>query len=205
MSELEQARNCTLEVYGDAMALKSPILAAHSKRVTSFSIKLCLAMQMSALETREIARAAFLHDVGKLALPDSLLVKHSGFTDEEIQSLREHCLVGYQLVKKINFLASAADLIYCHHERWDGSGYPRGLKGERIPIGARVIAVVNLFDNLVFVPSNGGTMDVEPGMREIASRAGTELDPQIVTAFLNAANSIPKWSISTPEPHRRRS
>jgi len=185
MSDLEHAQDCIIEAYGDALQLKHPATAAHSRRLVPFSIALGRVMQLNALEIHLIARAAFLHDVGKLAIPDAVLAKGSLLTDDEQQTLQRHCVWGYEIVTKIRFLSPVAKLIVAHHENWDGTGYPHGLKAESIPIGARMIAVLNAFDNMSYRQAQS----FEVAVQEITSAAGTRFDPQIVEAFLRVPQS----------------
>jgi putative nucleotidyltransferase with HDIG domain len=185
MSDLEYAQDCVLEVYGDALWLKDRATALHSKRVTAFSIALGQAMQLGAEEIRQVARGAFLHDIGKLAIADAILTKHTPFTAEERQIMERHCLWGSQLVSKIKFLSSAAELIHAHHERWDGTGYPTGLTGEMIPRGARIIAVVNAFDSIASSQPYRAARSIEHAVQEIKAGSGTQFDPQIAAVFLN--------------------
>ena len=184
MFDLEQAQDSILEAYGDALWLKDRATALHSRRVAAFSIALGRAMQLGVEEIRQVARGAFLHDVGKLAIPDALLTKLTPYTAEERQIVQSHCQWGFQIVRKVKFLSPAADLVYSHHERWDGTGYPKGLKGEAIPCGARMIAVVNAFDAIVFGQSYRPPRSIEEAMQEIKTGSGTQLDPQVVAVFL---------------------
>src|SRR5206468_9165331 len=115
----------------------------HSKRVTAFTIAVARAMGLSGDRIRVIARGAFLHDIGKMAIPDAILRKPGALTAEETEIMREHCYRGYQMLRKIPFLAEAADIVYSHQEKYAGKGYPRGLKGEEVPLGARIFAVAD--------------------------------------------------------------
>lgn len=190
MSDVEMAQNSTLEAYLDALWLKDRATARHSKRVMAFSIALGRAMQLRSNEIRQVARGAFLHDVGKLALADSILSKRTPFTAEEKQIMERHCVWGYEIVKKIGFLSGEAEFIYAHHERWDGRGYPRGLQGDLIPKGARMIAVVNAFDSVCSDQPYRAARPLEQAVREIADKSGTQFDPQVVEAFVSVPESM---------------
>src|SRR5438132_3175398 len=135
MGNLERSYDITLEALGDALDLKDAETEGHSKRVTAFTIAIARALGLSSDEIRVIARGAFLHDIGKMAIPDNILRKPDKLTPDEATIIREHCFHGYQILKKIPFLAEAAEIVYSHQERFDGTGYPRGLKGEQIPLG----------------------------------------------------------------------
>src|ERR1039458_1872129 len=143
MANLERSYDITLETLGDALDLKDRETEGHSKRVTAFTIAIARAMGLPREQINTIARGAFLHDIGKIAIPDKILNKPGKLTKEEMDVMQEHAYHGYQIVKKIPFLNEAADIVYSHQERFDGTGYPRGLKGEQIPLGARILSVID--------------------------------------------------------------
>ena len=136
MEELERSYDITLEALGDALDLKDAETEGHSKRVTAFTMAIARAMELPHDRVRVIARGAFLHDVGKMAIPDAILRKPGRLTPEEQMLMREHALLGYQMLRKIPFLHEAANIVYSHQERYDGSGYPRGLKGRPDSLGS---------------------------------------------------------------------
>src|SRR5712675_1386329 len=146
MASLERSYDITLEALGDALDLKDAETEGHSRRVTAFTIAIARAMGISGDQIRIIARGAFLHDIGKMAIPDAILRKPGALTEAETEIMREHCYRGYQMLRKIPFLAEAADIVYSHQEKFDGSGYPRNLKGEQITLGARIFAVADTLD-----------------------------------------------------------
>src|SRR5256712_9142617 len=146
VADLERSYDITLEALGDALDKKDAETEGHSKRVTAFTIAIARAMGLTAEQIRVIARGAFLHDIGKMAIPDAILTKPGALNPEEIATMREHCYHGYQMLKKIPFLQEACDIVYTHQERFDGTGYPRGLKGNEIPLGARIFAVADTLD-----------------------------------------------------------
>src|SRR5438874_3819306 len=146
MSDLERSYDITLEALGDALDLKDSETEGHSKRVTAFTIAIARAMGVSTERIRVIARGAFLHDIGKMAIPDAILRKSGPLSEEERSIMREHCFRGYQMLRKIPFLSEASEIVYTHQERYDGSGYPRGLRGNEIPLGARIFAVADTLD-----------------------------------------------------------
>src|SRR6266478_2266035 len=137
MGNLERSYDITLEALGDAIDLKYAETEGHSKRVTAFTIAMARHRGLSDDQVRIIARGAFLHDIGKMAIPDAILRKPGAMTEAETEIMREHCFRGYQMLKKIPFLAEASEIVYAHQERFDGTGYPRGLSGNDIPLGAR--------------------------------------------------------------------
>ena len=146
MQDLERSYDITLEAMGDALDLRDQETEGHSKRVTAYTIALARAMGVEADELQIIARGAFLHDIGKIATPDSILLKPGSLNAEEMAIMSEHCERGYEMVRKIPFLREAAEIVYAHQERFDGTGYPRGLSGEEIPLGARIFAIADTLD-----------------------------------------------------------
>ena len=135
MQDLERSYDITLEAMGDALDLRDEETEGHSKRVTAYTIALAQAIGLESDELRIIARGAFLHDIGKIATPDSILLKPGRLSDEEMAIMQEHCERGYEMVRKIPFLREAAEIVYAHQERFDGTGYPRGLARGRYPPG----------------------------------------------------------------------
>ena len=135
MFELERSYDTTLEALGDALDLKDSETEGHSRRVTAFTIALGRCMGVAADEIKTIKHGAFLHDIGKMAIPDRILLKPGRLDADETTIMRRHCVAGYQIVHKIPFLRDAAEIVYSHQEHYDGGGYPRQLRGENIPLG----------------------------------------------------------------------
>jgi putative nucleotidyltransferase with HDIG domain len=184
MDDLERSYDVTIEAMGDALDMRDEETEGHSKRVTAYTVALGRAMRLSAEELKTIARGAFLHDIGKIAVPDSILLKPGGLSEEEMSVMRLHCERGYAIVRKIPFLADAAEIVHAHQERFDGSGYPRGLRGEEIPLGARIFAIADSLDAITSDrPYRKGTSFAH-AIAEIASCSGTQFDPRIVGVFL---------------------
>jgi cyclic di-GMP phosphodiesterase len=188
LSDLERSYDITLEALGDALDLKDAETEGHSKRVTAFTIAIARAMGLPQDRVRVIARGAFLHDVGKMAIPDAILRKPSRLSPEEQAVMQQHALLGYQMLRKIPFLHEAADIVYSHQERYDGSGYPRGLKGDQIPLGARIFAIADTFDAITSDRPYRAAQSVPSGRREIERQSGKQFDPEIVKVF----QSIPE-------------
>src|SRR5581483_3235626 len=184
MSDLERSYDITLEALGDALDLKDAETEGHSKRVTAFTIAIARAMGVGDDRIRVIARGAFLHDIGKMAIPDAILRKPGALNPEEVTIMREHCFRGYQMLRKIPFLAEAADIVYSHQERYDGTGYPRGLKGSEIPMGARIFSVADTLDAITSDRPYRAAQSVEAAREEIARWADRQFDPDVVKAFL---------------------
>jgi putative nucleotidyltransferase with HDIG domain len=184
MQDLERSYDITLEAMGDALDLRDEETEGHSKRVTAYTIALARAMGLDSDELRVIARGAFLHDIGKIATPDSILLKPGRLNAEEMSIMREHCERGYEMVRKIPFLREASEIVYAHQERFDGSGYPRGLRGNEIPLGARIFAIADTLDAMTSDrPYRKGTTFARAS-EEIARCSGSQFDPEIVELFL---------------------
>src|SRR5580692_956907 len=146
LSNLEKSYDITLEALGDALDLKDKETEGHSRRVTAYTIAIARKMGLQKEEINVIARGAFLHDIGKMAIPDAILRKPGKLTDAEMAIMKEHCYRGYKIISRIPFLAEAAEIVYSHQERYDGLGYPRGLKGDEIPLGARMFSIADTLD-----------------------------------------------------------
>jgi putative nucleotidyltransferase with HDIG domain len=190
MLDLERSYDITLEALGDALDLKDAETEGHSKRVTAFTIAIARAMGLQGDKIRVIARGAFLHDIGKMAIPDSILRKPGSLTPEEIAVMREHSYRGYQMLRKIPFLAEAAEIVYAHQERWDGTGYPRGLKGENIPLGARMFAIADTLDAIMSDRPYRPAQPFSAAHEEIVRWSGRQFDPGLVNIFLTIPESI---------------
>src|SRR5881398_3932776 len=190
MGNLERSYDITLEALGDALDLKDAETEGHSKRVTAFTIAIARALGLSSDEIRVIALGAFLHDIGKMAIPDNILRKPDKLTPDEVTIMREHCFHGYQILKKIPFLAEAAEIVYSHQERFDGTGYPRGLKGEQIPLGARMFAVADTLDAITSDRPYRAAQPTRAALAEIQRWAGRQFDPEVVKMFLSMPENI---------------
>ncbi|MGB7539992.1 MAG: PAS domain S-box protein [Anaerolineales bacterium] len=182
--QLARAYDSTLEGWSRAMDLRDKETEGHSRRVTETSLLLAKSMGLTDSELVHIRRGALLHDLGKLGVPDSILNKPASLTKEEMEIMRRHPALAYELLVPIDFLRPALDIPYCHHERWDGSGYPRGLKANEIPLSARIFAVSDVFDALTSDRPYRAAWTSEKATEYIRERAGTEFDPRVVEAFL---------------------
>lgn len=202
LSDLERSYDITLEALGDALDLKDAETEGHSKRVTAFTIAIARAMKLPQEKVRVIARGAFLHDIGKMAIPDSILRKPGRLTPDEQAIMREHAHLGYQVLRRIPFLHDAADIVYSHQERYDGTGYPRGLRGDQIPLGARIFAVADTFDAMTSDRPYRAAQSIATGRREIERQSGKQFDPEIVKEFLDIPERI--WQELRAEIDRQR-
>jgi len=190
MEDLEHSYDVTLEALGDALDLRDSETEGHSKRVTAYTIALARELAISPAEIKVIARGAFLHDIGKMAIPDKILRKPGKFTAEEQLVMRGHCALGYQMLRKIPFLTDPAEIVYCHQEHFDGKGYPRGLRECEIPIGARIFAVVDALDAITSDRPYRKARSFDAARNEILRYAGTQFDPSVVEVFLRIPNAL---------------
>lgn len=182
-AEVFYAYDQTIEGWARALDLRDRKTEGHSRRVTDLTVQLALAMGYRSGDLVHIRRGALLHDIGKMGVPDYILQKPGPLTPEEWEVMKNHTTLGYQLLRPIEFLRPALDIPYCHHERWDGSGYPRGLKGEEIPIAARMFAVVDVFDALSSDRPYRKAWPREQVLEHIRHSASTHFDPAVVEAF----------------------
>lgn len=190
LQQLEQSYDETLEALGGALDLKDAETEGHCKRVTAYTITIAKEMGPESVPLPQIARAAFLHDIGKMAIPDRILRKPGPLNDEERTIMRTHCEVGYNMLIRIPFLREAAEIVLSHQEYFDGSGYPRGLRGEEIPLGARIFAVADALDAMISDRPYRKALSVEHAREEIARCSGTQFDPQVVKVFLSLPPSL---------------
>jgi putative nucleotidyltransferase with HDIG domain len=190
IGDLERSYDITLEALGDALDLKDTETEGHSRRVTAYTIALARAMQLPPQEIRTMARGAFLHDVGKMAIPDAILLKPGRLTVDEQSTMREHCERGYQMLRKIPYLREAAEIVYTHQEHYSGLGYPRGLSGEDIPLGARIFAVADALDAITSDRPYRRATSFATARREIRKNSGTQFDPQVVDVFLQMPDRV---------------
>ncbi len=190
LSQLEQSYDITLEALGDALDLKDAETQGHSKRVTAYTIAMARAMGLPGEQIRVIGRGAFLHDIGKMAIPDSILRKPGPLTPEEKAIMKEHCYRGYQMLRKIPFLTEACEIVYSHQEYYDGTGYPRKLKGAEIPLGSRIFALADTLDAIMSDRPYRAAQPFSAGRDEIVKWSGRQFDPEVVKVFLTIPESI---------------
>ena len=183
-AELAMAYDATIEGWSRALDLRDKETEGHSLRVTEMTLKLARTLGLRDHALAQIRWGALLHDIGKMGVPDGILLKPGPLTDDEWAIMKKHPTFAYEMLCPIHYLQQALDIPYCHHEKWDGSGYPRGLKGLQIPLAARIFAVVDVWDALKSDrPYRAGWTD-EKVREHIRFSAGTHFDPQVVDAFL---------------------
>lgn len=191
MQNLERSYDSTLDALGSALDMKESSVVGHSKRVTLFTIALAQAMGWSREKIAVIARGAFLHDIGKMGVSETILRKTGPLTPEETEKMREHCLMGCQLLRKIPFLSvEPADIVYAHHENFDGSGYPRGLKGDQIPLGACIVSIANALDSITSDLPHRAARSLSSAREEIQRGSGRQFDPEVTNVFLEVPENV---------------
>jgi putative nucleotidyltransferase with HDIG domain len=190
LRDLEQSYDHTLEALGGALDAKDAETEGHCQRVTAFTIRMAEAMGVDKVALRHIARGAFLHDIGKMGIPDSILRKPGPLTADERTVMRRHCDIGFDVLKRIPFLKEAAEIVLTHQECFDGTGYPQGLKGEDIPVGSRIFAVADTLDAMISDRPYRKALPISVAREEIRKNAGTQFDPRVVAVFLSVPDRI---------------
>lgn len=183
--DLAVAYETTLEGWARTLELRDRETEGHSQRVMDLTLRLARKMGIGDDELLHIQRGAVLHDIGKMGVPDSILLKEGPLTDEEWETMRRHPVYAYEMLMTIPFLRKAIDIPYCHHERWDGTGYPRGLKGEAIPLSARIFAIVDVWDALRSDRPYRNAWPRDKTLTYIQEQSGKHFDPMIVEAFMD--------------------
>jgi PAS domain S-box-containing protein len=182
--ELALAYEATIEGWSQALDLRDKETEGHSQRVTEMTLQMGKALQLGDEEINHMRRGALLHDIGKLGVPDSILLKVEKLTDEEWLVMRKHPEFAYDMLHPIAYLRDSLDIPYCHHEKWDGTGYPQGLKGEQIPLAARIFAIVDVWDALISDRPYRQAWSKPDAMQYIREQSGKHFDPQVADIFL---------------------
>jgi response regulator RpfG family c-di-GMP phosphodiesterase len=181
---LDDTYRSTLEALGSAIDTRDVGTHAHSRRVRGYSLVIARAHGVPEARLRDLEHGVLLHDIGKIGIPDAILLKPGPLTPAEWAIMRRHPEIGRQVIEKIPFLRGAVPIVYHHHERWDGTGYPLGLRGEAIPLGARIFAVADALDAMTFDRPYSRATSLEAARDEIRRCAGTHFDPFVVDTFL---------------------
>jgi PAS domain S-box-containing protein len=184
-NNLQEAYERTIEGWVRALDLRDRETEGHTQRVTELTLKVARAIGFSEEELIQIRRGALLHDMGKMAIPDEILQKPGPLNEAEWREMRRHPIYAYEMLSPISYLHGALQIPFCHHERWDGSGYPRGLKGEEIPLAARLFAVVDVWDALSSDRPYRKRMPRAEVIAYIRDNAGKIFDPKLVQVFLS--------------------
>lgn len=201
LERIERTWEETLRVLGHALGLRDNETELHCQRVTRYCRELAYVLHCSFDEIKAITRGAYLHDIGKIGIPDAILHKPGPLTAEERTIMEKHVRTGYEMVRRISFLAASAEIVLTHHERLDGSGYPQGLSGDRVPLGARIFAVADTLDAITSRRPYRAAQSFSAARDEIVLQSGRQFDPKVVQAFL----SIPlaRWQEIRDEVDRQ--
>lgn len=181
---LQEAYDATLLGWGRALDLRDRTTGDHTRRVADLTVALARRAGVTGEDLEHVYRGALLHDIGKMGIPDAVLLKPGPLDESEWAVMREHPKLGYDLLAAIDYLAPALDIPLCHHERWDGSGYPRGLAGEEIPLAARLFAVVDVYDAVTSDRPYHRAWDSGRAVEHLRKAAGSHLDPRAVSLFV---------------------
>jgi putative two-component system response regulator len=181
--QLLNAYEATIESLSHALDLRDRETEGHSQRVTELTVQLAQALNMSSEEIMHLRRGSLLHDVGKIGIPDSILQKPAPLTDQEWAIMRRHPQLAYDMLNPIEYLRPALEIPLNHHENWDGAGYPRGLKGEEIPLAARLFAVIDVWDALTSNRPYRPAWSETDALTYIREQSGKHFDPQVVDLF----------------------
>jgi len=182
--EIVLAYDATIEGWSRAMDLRDKETEGHTQRVTAMTVRLARTIGIREADIIHIQRGGLLHDIGKLGVPDGILLKPDSLTEEEWQIMRQHPAFAFNMLAPISYLKKAIDIPYCHHEKWDGTGYPHGLKGEQIPLAARIFAIADVWDALTSDRPYRKAWSKEQTIEYIQEKSGSHFDPQIVDVFL---------------------
>lgn len=188
--QLLSSYDSTIEGWSRALELRDRETENHSNRVTELTMKVCEVYDMNQEELINIRRGALLHDIGKMGIPDSILLKKEKLSDEDWKIIKMHPQYAYDLLYPIEYLRPAIDIPYCHHEKWDGTGYPRGLKGREIPLSARIFAIIDVWDALLSDRPYRDAWPKEKVIAEIKRLSGTHFDPEAVKNFLQVVENM---------------
>lgn len=180
---LLDAYDATIAGWSHAMDLRDRETEGHSQRVTELTLKLAKAFGIEEDALTHIRHGALLHDMGKLGIPDSILQKPDQLNPEEWVVMRKHPQLAYEMLYPVEYLRPALDIPYCHHEKWDGTGYPRGLKGEEIPLAARIFAIVDVWDAITSDRPYRPAFTIDQALAHIREQSGRHFDPQVVDVF----------------------
>ena len=192
LAEIRQSYEFTLEAMVALLDARESNTHQHSLRVRLLAVIIAQELGLSQSELDDISHGALLHDIGKIAIPDAILLKPGPLTDEERAVMRQHPEIGHRILSSSKYLERAAEIVLQHQEHFDGSGYPRGLKGTEITLGARIFAVVDAYDAMRSDRVYRKAMTRAKATDEIRRHAGGQFDPQIVEAFLRCQNELEK-------------
>jgi putative nucleotidyltransferase with HDIG domain len=192
-SGLSAAQSGTLEALAMALDYRDQSTSGHSRRVANLTVNVARAYGVEGTALQSVEQGALLHDIGKLKIPDRILWKPSSLDDDEWVTMRRHPEFGYEMLRSLEFLEDAAELVLSHHEKFDGTGYPRRLLGESIPLGARIFAVVDAIDAMIYKRPYNAPVTFKEAAEEIRRCAGTQFDPDLVPMSIEVLEGcVPK-------------
>ena len=190
LNMIKQSYNFTLEAMTGLLDAREKDSGMHSKRVRDIAVLLARRLGLAGDQLEAVAHGALLHDIGKIGIPDKVLLKRGSLTPGEWEVMKQHPTIGYKVLRSSEYLSEAAEIVYAHQERYDGSGYPRGLKGEEICLGARIFALVDAFDAMRSDRRYRGSVEKDEALAEIKRFSGKQFDPEIVEVFMRCADEI---------------
>ena len=189
-SKLESHYMKTIEALTSALEARDPYTQAHTSRIRELSTGLAIALQVPEDVLQSVRLGSILHDVGKIGISDSILLKQGPLSDEEWEEMRQHPLIGERMLRNVDFLAPARPVVRHHHERWDGQGYPDRLRGERIPLAARIVAVCDAYDAMTSDRPYRSAMSIEDACDELIRSAGVQHDPMCTSLLVDIVNKV---------------
>jgi putative nucleotidyltransferase with HDIG domain len=193
LSSLSAAQSGTLEALAMALDYRDQSTSGHSRRVANLTVNVARAYGVEGNALQSVEQGALLHDIGKLNIPDSILWKPSQLDDNEWVTMRRHPEYGYEMLRSLEFLDDAAELVLSHHEKFDGTGYPRGLRGDSIPLGARIFSVVDAVDAMIYKRPYNAPVTFKEAAEEIRRCAGTQFDPELIPLTIEVLEGcVPK-------------
>jgi putative nucleotidyltransferase with HDIG domain len=197
LTNLTHVHSATLEALSMALDFRDQSTSGHSRRVAGLTAGVVRSMGLSNTMLVQIEHGALLHDIGKLKIPDRILWKPAKLDEEEWRTMRRHAEYGYEFLSNLEFLKDAAEIVYSHHEKYDGTGYPRGLRGEEIPLGARIFMIVDSVDAMIYKRPYNTPVTFTAAAEEVRRCAGTQFDPSLVEPTLKyLSKEIPKALLS---------
>ena len=193
LSNMNAIQSGTLEALAMALDYRDQSTSGHSRRVANLTVNVARAYGVDGSALQQVEQGALLHDIGKLKIPDSILWKPSQLDDAEWVTMRRHPEYGYEMLRSLEFFDEAAELVLSHHEKFDGSGYPRKLRGDQIPLGARIFAVVDAVDAMIYKRPYNAPITFKEAAEEIRRCAGTQFDPEVVPMTIEVLEDcVPK-------------
>jgi response regulator RpfG family c-di-GMP phosphodiesterase len=187
---LRDTYRATLETLGAALDSRDVGTESHSRRVHGYALATARVHGVPEEHMEDLAHGVLLHDIGKIGIPDAILLKPGPLTPDEWKIMRTHPEIGRRLIEKVPFLRNAVPVVYCHHEKWDGTGYPQGLRGDEIPMGARIFSVVDAFDAMTADRPYSKARPFSEARAEIQRCSGSHFDPAVVASFMHVSDAV---------------